>query len=423
MNLADLQQNRAAKVQEMRSLADNPKGDGGDLSTEQAEQFDRLKREAEELEKTIQRAQALEEQERRMAGTPLTGGDSDDRQWDEARRSYSLTRALASAAGMNVDAGREREVQQELARRSGRTFEGIAVPAEVFEERIESRDVLTSTGQGADLVATDHLGGQFIDRLREAVTVRRLGARVLRGLTGNVDIPKLAASASTGWVAENSALSASQHDFSKVAMGPKHAGAMTELSRNMLQQASPDVEQLVRRDFAQILAAALDRVAIKGGGANEPTGILETSGVGNVSEMAATWEKVQELIGLVEDEDAEGTAFLTHPQVRRLLRSTNKVSGEAEHGFVMDSRNSLDGYNVARSTLVPITEGTPDTAPLIFGNFNDLLIGFWSELDVLVNPFESTAYSKGNIMVRAMMTADVAVRHPESFAYGDLDLA
>ncbi len=420
MKLKELQERRATVVSEMRQIADAPKGDDGDLSNEQAHKFDELRQENESLEARIARQRSLEDAERNMQGTPVTG--SEDRQWGQARRDYSLTRALAGAAGLNVDDGREREVQQELARRSGRNFQGIAVPAEVFEERIESRDVLTSTGQGSDLIATDHLGGQFIDRLREAVVVRGLGARVLRGLTGNVDIPKLAASASTGWVAENSALTESQHDFTKVSMNPKHAGAMTELSRNMLQQSSPDIEQLVRADFAQILAAALDRVAIKGGGANEPDGILETTGVTEVADFAATWEKVQELIGTIEDEDAMGTAFLTHPKVRRVLRSTNKVSGEPEHGFVMDTRDSLDGWPVARTTLVPVTEGTPDTAPLIFGNFSDLLIGFWSELDVLVNPFESTAYSKGNVKVRAMMTADVAVRHPESFAYGELDV-
>lgn len=47
---------------------------------------------------------------------------------------------------------------------------------------------------------------------------------------------------------------------------------MTELSRNMLLQTSPDLEALVRSDFAAILAEAIDKAAIVGGGVNEPTG-------------------------------------------------------------------------------------------------------------------------------------------------------
>jgi hypothetical protein len=36
--------------------------------------------------------------------------------------------------------------------------------------------------------------------------------------------------------------------------------------------------------------------------------------------------------------------------------------------------------------------------------------------DLLVNPYESTAYSKGNVSVRGIVTMDVAIRHIESFA-------
>jgi hypothetical protein len=68
---------------------------------------------------------------------------------------------------------------------------------------------------------------------------------------------------------------------------------------------------------------------------------------------------------------------------------------------------------------VPRVAGSPDTASAIFGNWSDLLVGYWSAFDLLVNPYESTAYSKGNVQVRAMLTADVAVRHPESFVVAD----
>jgi hypothetical protein len=56
---------------------------------------------------------------------------------------------------------------------------------------------------GANLVGTDHLGNQFIDVLRARLITRRLGARVLSGLTGDVDIPKQSAAAGSSWVAED----------------------------------------------------------------------------------------------------------------------------------------------------------------------------------------------------------------------------
>ena len=34
----------------------------------------------------------------------------------------------------------------------------------------------------------------------------------------------------------------------------------------------------------------------------------------------------------------------------------------------------------------------------------------------VVNPYESTAYAKGNVQIRGMLTMDVQVRQPASFA-------
>ena len=60
--------------------------------------------------------------------------------------------------------------------------------------------------------------------------------------------------------------------------------------------------------------------------------------------------------------------------------------------------------------------------PLIFGNWNDLVIGFWSEIDLLVNPYSDSAFSMGNVQLRGAMTLDIALRHPESFAWCALTL-
>jgi hypothetical protein len=124
-----------------------------------------------------------------------------------------------------------------------------------------------------------------------------------------------------------------------------------------------------------------------------------------------------EIIEKCELDNADGTAFVTTPSVVRLLRSTAKV-GSTDSVMIMQEPNMLAGYSLAATNNCPgDTVGSP-TIPhnLIFGNWSDVLIGFWSELDILVNPFESTAYAKGNVQIRCMMTLDIAVRHAESFA-------
>lgn len=423
MRLSDLREKRAKIVTDLRALTETPEGDGGDLSDEQSKRFDALKADLEAAEKAIARQALVDEAERRMQGQQIAG-NGDDR-LDVAVRDFSLVRAIAGRAGLDVDDARERELSTELARRSGRKPGGFFVPMSVFHEPVERRVITTTApaaGPGSNLIATDHLGNEFIDRLRAALRVRQLGARTLTGLMGNVEIPRLKASATSGWVAENAALSTSDMQFENVALTPKHAGAITEFSRNMLMQSSPDIEQLVRRDFAAILAEEVDVVAIDGGGTNEPNGVLKTTGIGSVAIGTnggpITWSAVVDLIAEVEIDNAEGSAFLTNPKVVKSARKTAKVSA-TDSVMVMEGPRELAGFPVGVTNLVPSngTKGTgTNLSALIFGNWADLIIGFWSELDILVNPYESTAYSKGNVQVRGMMTLDIAVRHPESFA-------
>ena len=79
----------------------------------------------------------------------------------------------------------------------------------------------------------------------------------------------------------------------------------------------------------------------------------------------------------------------------------------------------MQGKRAAFSNLVSSagTKGTgTNLSSVIYGNWSELFMGIWSEIDLLTNPFESVAYSKGNVQIWAMMTVDIAVRYAASFA-------
>ncbi|UFN48904.1 phage major capsid protein [Roseomonas sp. OT10] len=422
MTLREMLERRAAIAAEMRSLNTAPAGEAGDLSAEQRTRWDALKAELDALESRIGRQSIVDDAERRAAGTPVPG-TGDARLDAEISRVGILDVIRASLGGTDPAAGRAREVSTELERRSGRRAEGLfwhmGAPANV-----ESRVVTTALpagGPGGNLVPGEYREDLFIDRLRTTTRVRALGATVLTGLLGNITIPRRKASVVAGWVAENTALAFSDPQFDGVTLTPKHAGVITEYSRNMIQQASPDVEQLARNDMALVLAETLDRAAIAGSGAGaEPRGILNTSGIGGVSAGtnggALTFDLVADLQGQVEDANADGGSmgFLTNTRVRRAAAKMKDVSG-----FPLGVPMVFQGATPTVTNNVPsnLTKGTgTGLSALIYGNWSDLLIGVWSELDILVNPYAADAYAKGNVQIRAMMTVDVAVRHPESFA-------
>lgn len=418
MTLREMLERRAAIGAEMRTLNEKPSGENGDLAPEQRTRWDALKAELTGLDEKISRQSTIDDLDRRASGESLTG----DRHLDREMQGVGLLDVIrAGCGGTDEAAGRAREMSQEMERRSGRKAQGIYWDMRTPMERRVVTTALPVAGPGGALIPTDYRPDLFIDRLRNATKVRALGATVLSGLTGNVQIPRLKASVAAGWVAENSPLPVSDPQFDGVTLSPKHAGVITEWSRNMLQQASPDVETLARNDMAQVLSELLDSAAIAGTGTNnQPRGILNTSGIGTVSSGAnggpTTYENIAALVAAVDTSNAAGSTlgFLSNSKVKLQVSLLRDGMGNPFTPAVIYQNSRVEYSNLVPNNL---TKGTgTNLSAVLYGNWADLLIGVWSELDILVNPYESTAYSKGNVSIRAMMTVDIAVRHPESFA-------
>jgi HK97 family phage major capsid protein len=409
-SMRDLLEARGRTVAAMRELTDNPAGDG-DLSDEQVAAFDRHRHELERIEAAIRRQQLVDDAERRMAAPAIitSRGDGD---YSTRAREFSICKAIVARLGEDVDAGFEREISAEVRRRSGRTFQGIAVPDEVFEKR-----VLTVGAAAADLYPVQHASGQFIDALRSALVVGRLGATVLSNLQGDVEIPRQTGSSSAQWVGEDGQLTATDATFDDVVLQPKTVGAISSYSRRTLINASPGIEQIVRNDLASVVASAIDREALLGDGAsNRPTGVLNQTGVHSLTLAGPTWAQVLGFPAAIETADADvgSLAWVSNPTAVHKLRSTVKVTS-TDSVMLMQEPGSLAGYPFLTTTAIPDL-GSPGADTVLFGAWSQLLVGYWSGVDVLANPYEPDSFSRGRVAIRVMRDVDVAVRHGQSFA-------
>ena len=310
----------------------------------------------------------------------------------------------------------EREVSEAAVKTYGRAAQGIFVPNDVI---FGKRDLTVGTANaGGYTVATDLMADSFIDMLRNRSVVQRAGATVMNGLVGNVAIPKQSAGATAYWVAESGAPTESQQTLAQVTMSPKTVGAYTDFSRKLMLQSSIDVESFVRRDLAQVIALAIDAAALYGTGSNnQPTGVKNTSGV-NTKDFAATTPTFAELVAMeselaIDNADIGTMTYLFNPAQRGALKTTEKSSTSTGQ-FVWEPGNTVNGYRTEVSNQ--ITAGD-----VFFGNFADLLLGFWSGLDLTVDPYSNS--TSGTVRVVALQDVDIAVRNAVSFCYGDADLA
>lgn len=318
----------------------------------------------------------------------------------------------------------ERECSDAVGAKMGRAAQGFYVPVEV-----QRRDLnVTTTTAGGHTVATNLLAANFIDLLRNRMMVMRMGAQMLSGLVGNIAIPRQTGGATAYWVAESGAPTESQQAFDQVAMTPKTVGAFTDISRKLLLQSSIDVEGFVRNDLATVLALAIDSAAINGlGSSNQPTGILATSGIGDVAGgtngLAPTWAHIIELWSdmAVANADFGNAGIMTNAKVIGKLMSTLKSAGVS--GYIVENFpdatgiTNTGGIRTGVSNQVPsnLTKGTSSgvCSAIINGNWNDLIIGQWGTLDLMVDPY--TGSTSGTVRVVALQDVDIAVRHPESF--------
>lgn len=337
------------------------------------------------------------------------------------QREFSLLRAMSAAATGKWDkAGLEREVSEELEKRHGRAAAGFFVPTDLIARAYSKGNA----ANGGNVIENEFREDLFIELLRNRLAVAQLGATVLDGLVGDITIPKHLTGNTVQWVDENGSAAESNATFGQMSLKPKTVTANTELSRKFILQSSLSAEQFARSELLKAMMLGIDLAAINGKGTgNEPTGILNTAGIGAVeigaNGGAPEWKHIVALESAIAAANADigDLAYITNARVRGLLKTKLKADGVS--GYIwQDGATPLNGYRCAVSNQIPsnLTKGTAASkcSPLIFGNWADLMIAHWGVLDVIVDPY--TKSTTGAVRITTLQDVDIAVRHVESFA-------
>ncbi len=368
------------------------------------------------------------------------------------KKAYSFLRALqAQASGDWTKAGFEREVSVAIAKAMGREagagsfFLPNDLPFAPDEKHQRAYEMMSTQGRvqkrapyqvgtaatGGNLVATQLLAESFIEVLRNQLVTAQLGARYLTGLVGNIDIPRQISQTSTNWVGESAAATEGNATFDKVSLRPKTITALSRMSRLMLLQSTPAIEMLARQDLLAVIALAIDLAALSGSGAgNQPTGIVNQAGVasvvGGTNGANLSFDHIIQLKYATKFANAPqgAAAYALNSKAIGYLSTLKSTTGsylwDPQGGLTAGSPDRLKGSPYAESQQLrsSLTKGTSAgvCSELIYGNWQELFIGQWGVTELALNPYETTAFSNGDVLLRAMQTTDVGVRHGASFA-------
>jgi hypothetical protein len=424
--LAQLQQDRAAKVIAQKTLIDTRNAENREFTETEQTEFRTLDTQVQALDSKIIDEQAVETAQARAAaldGVTIPGS---------ANRGEAAEKAAIHGKASIIAAIR--------SRLSGKELTGAEAELDAIG-RAENRAAGVTTPDSAAIViplgvtrATQHTvtqdageyGGQLVtasapvlqDPFMPKLFVEELGATFFSGLSaGDVPLPN-ANNFNMEWLAEGASVTGQKQKFVGPSLSAKRAAASASITNSLINQASVGVEEYVRNLLGQAGSRILNGAAINGGGGVAPTGILNTTGVLTGSSSAAavaTHDLLVQLESLVDSADASDVSrgWLMHPKVRAALMTIKKDAGSGR--FLLELIDQLMGYRYVSTNLVPtLDDGGTAVYPLIYGDFSQLFVGQWGAMSIAVDPY--TELAADSVRLVANLYADVAIAKPTAFA-------
>ena len=293
----------------------------------------------------------------------------------------------------------------------------------------------TSPAEGGYLVPEVY-ANEIIELLYPATVIYSLGARRLGMANGNLNIPKIKTGSRAMFTGENRAIPKSAPKFGNLKLSAKKLTALIPMSNDLLRSTNFDNDVIVGQDVTKQMALGVDWGALNGtGGEFQPLGITKNKGVLNIDVtgldaeyassagvLTAAFPNYLVASVLKNNVYADGLGFVFNTSVEQFFKSLRDNVGSFIFAKEMNDNGTLVGYPYRTTNLLETTGGK---SSIIFGNWNDLVIGEQGALEIETSREGSWTDDAGNLisafendqtLIRAINNVDTGLRHDESFA-------
>lgn len=312
---------------------------------------------------------------------------------------FSLVKAIKSIANNqlldDVSLAVSERGKEEM-QASGLSFGGqIQLPVS------EMRAAITVTAEGDDIVPVDIYNP--LEPLRSKNVLVQAGARFLTGLVGDVQVPVMTAS-NVGWELETGNAQDGAGTFSNVKLTPHRLTAYVDISKQLLNQDSIGVEQLIRQDIINAINNKLEATILgDAAGGTAPAGMF----YGQTPTLANTFATIAGLEATVEAANILGECkYIISPSAKAALRPLAKGNNVNQSIF---ANNEIDGTPALTTTHVAANQ-------FVYGDFSNLAIGQWGAIDLVVDNYTQAVKGCVRLVVNAYF--DAKVLRASAFAFG-----
>ena len=283
---------------------------------------------------------------------------------------------------------------------------GLSAQGQLVIPTNEVRAIHSVTADGESVVATDVF--DILTPLRAKNVLAQAGATIYSNLTSDVKIPIMSKSNVT-FEDENGEAKDGAGAFNYLKLTPHRLTAYVDISKELLAQDSVDVENAIRTDLVNAINSKLEEAFLSDftGSTVQPKGVFavvapDETATKDFATLVANEAKVEDANILNEP------VYILSNKAKAALRAMAKGAKSTE---LVYENGEVDGTKAYNTSNVPASN-------YLFGDMSSLVIGTWSGLDLVVDPYTQAA--KGAVRLVVNMYVDFGVARPETLVAGKL---
>lgn len=265
----------------------------------------------------------------------------------------------------------------------------------------------TISGDGVhDEIVEEEFKG-LLEPLYADSVISNLGVTIYNGLPAGDFKVSAMGKGSAAWADETGTAAESKNTFSHVTLQPKRISAQLSYSKQFLAQDTIGAEAAIRRDIYNALVAQIQTTMLSAdsAGTNKPAGIFNGVTAKNISSYA----ELCDVEATVDDSNVKGERkYLMSNKAKAILRCMPKSSLTTE--LVLDG-NDIDGTPVIANSDVPTTQ-------YAYGDFSNIVMGTWGNVDLIVDPYTLAAENSVRIVVNAFVDWKKVRKDENVIVYG-----
>ena len=283
---------------------------------------------------------------------------------------------------------------------------GLSAQGQLVIPTNEVRAIHSVTADGESVVATDVF--DILTPLRAKNILAQAGCTIYSNLTSDVKIPIMSKSNVT-FEAENGEAKDGAGAFNYLKLTPHRLTAYVDISKELLAQDSVDVENAIRTDLVNAINSKLEEAFLSdfSGSTVQPKGVFaivkpDSAVTKDFATLVANEAKVEDANILNEP------CYILSNKAKAALRAMAKGAKSTE---LVYENGEVDGTKAFNTSNVPASN-------YLFGDMSSLVVGTWSGLDLIVDPY--TQAHKGAVRLVVNMYVDFGVARPETLVAGKL---